>query len=116
MNRIILTIIFILSSLWAIQPVPKTEKTSTDTKPGIETEVQGNESENTEQKKTIIHKTSSSKNDQFVDVDSNNVNDQREDDLLRIKQLKTKFKDLFKKENKETESRSPSKQNKRTKK
>ncbi|MEO0206828.1 MAG: hypothetical protein ABIL22_09185 [candidate division WOR-3 bacterium] len=116
MNKLILIIILLLSSLWAVQPVPKDEKTTTDTKPSIRIQVPDNDREDAEQKKTVVHKTPSNKNDQFIDADSNNVNDQREDDLLKIKQLKTKLKDLFKKDNKGTEPRTPSKPDKRTKK
>jgi len=54
--------------------------------------------------------------DSIQDADSNNINDQREDDLLKIKWIKIKFKDLFKKEPvKKTEPKKPIKPEKKNK-
>jgi len=121
MNRILLTIIFILGSLWAVKPVIRNEKPDeNEKKPVIQIQIPKESKENTEQKKTIEPKVKeqknlNNKNDQFIDADSNNVNDQREDDLLKIKQLKTKFRDLFKKgDDKKTEPKNPAKSKKRT--
>ncbi|MGQ9701507.1 MAG: hypothetical protein ACUVQT_03515 [bacterium] len=103
MNRLLLSIIFVLSSLWAVKPVTRIEKPAEDKKPVIQIQnLQKNKEDNQNHNNdTLIlneSKDQSNKNDQFIDVDSNNVNDQRENDLLKIKQLKTKIKDLFKKE------------------
>jgi hypothetical protein len=105
----------VISSLWAVQPVPKNEKSVNNEKPAIKIQISDENNED-EQEKTVTPKSHTKKNDQFIDLDSNNVNDQREDDLLKIKQLKTKFKDLLKKNSKEVTPKNPSKANKGTKK
>ncbi len=97
MNRIILAISLFFAFIWAVQPVSKTDKTNKE--PAIKIQIQ-HDKENQEDTKVIKIKNkepSDSNNDLFIDTDSNNVNDQREEDLLKIKQLKTKFKDLLKK-------------------
>uniref|UniRef100_A0A7V1EJ44 Uncharacterized protein n=1 Tax=candidate division WOR-3 bacterium TaxID=2052148 RepID=A0A7V1EJ44_UNCW3 len=109
MNRIILTISLFFALIWAVQPVSRTEKT--DKEPVIKIQIQEDKG-NQEDTKVIQIKNKEpgdSKNDHFIDTDSNNVNDQREDDLLKIKQLKTKFKELFKKETEPQPSKKPSK-------
>ncbi len=103
MNRIFLSIIFILGSLWAVKPVPRIEKTDEDKKPVIQIQIpdenkEDQKEQNNNSLETNKPKNQNNKNDQFIDSDSNNVNDQRENDLLKIKQLKNKFKDLFKKD------------------
>lgn len=50
--------------------------------------------------KAVIRDDDDDRQDRFHDADSNNVNDQREKDLRQIKQLKTKFKDIIKQEDK----------------
>ncbi len=100
MDRIILAIIFIAGYLWAIQPVPKNEKTGQTDEPKTKLHVAKSEKTDINHDDARIIKsnnqnTTNNRNDQFVDVDSNNVNDQRENDLLKIKQLKTKLKELF---------------------
>jgi len=104
----ILTISLFFALIWAVQPVSRKDKT--DKEPVIKIQIQGDK-ENQEDTKVIQSKnkeSGDSKNDHFIDTDSNNVNDQREDDLLKIKQLKTKFKELFKKETELQPSKKPS--------
>lgn len=103
MKRILLGMIFILGSLWAVKPVAKIEKTNEDKKPVIQIPIPDESKEdpkveNDDTPEINKPKSQNNKNDQFIDIDSNNVNDQRENDLLKIKQLKTKFKDLLKKD------------------
>lgn len=122
MNRILLSIIFILGSSWAVKPVPRIEKTDEDKKPVIQIQIPDeNKEDQKEQNNNSLEinkpKNQNNKNDQFIDSDSNNVNDQRENDLLKIKQLKNKFKDLFKKdENKDKTPKEPVKTKKSVKK
>ncbi|MEO0128923.1 MAG: hypothetical protein ABIL07_07740 [candidate division WOR-3 bacterium] len=111
MDKIILATLLFFALTWAVQPVSKTDKVNKE--PVKKIQIHNNE-ENKEDTKPIQMKDREprdSKNDHFIDADSNNVNDQREDDLLKIKQLKTKFKDLFKKD---TEDQ-PKKPSRRTK-
>ncbi len=108
MNRIILIISLFFAFIWAVQPVSRTDKN--DKESVIKIQIQGDKG-NKEDTKVIQIKNKEpgdSKNDHFIDTDSNNVNDQREDDLLKIKQLKTKFKELFKKETESQPSKKPS--------
>ncbi|MEO0095139.1 MAG: hypothetical protein ABIL46_01580 [candidate division WOR-3 bacterium] len=113
MNKIILSIFLFIVLNWAVQPVSKTDRSDRESV----TKIQIHNKENQEDTKPIQIRNkepSDSKNDHFIDNDSNNVNDQREDDLLKIKQLKTKFRDLFKKE-KDTETQPSKKPDKRKK-
>ncbi len=90
MKRLIV-IIFMASLLFAVKSVPRTE--TADEEKETKTEIVNEE----KAKKPNDHKVKTDKKDHFKDADSNSVNDNREDDLQMIKQLKTKFKDLFRK-------------------
>ncbi len=74
--KILATLIFAVSLLFALEEVPRIETRSSD------------EPENKQEtpSKTIAPQ------DQFHDSDSNSVNDQREDDFQIIKSLNSKFK------------------------
>ncbi|MCX7995865.1 MAG: hypothetical protein N3A65_08890 [candidate division WOR-3 bacterium] len=111
MKKIFLIAILLLNLVWAIQPVARKEKKNDEPAAIFEERQSDTDTRRIEIK---IKDAYESKGDQFVDTDSNNVNDQREDDLLRIKQLKIKLKDLFKKE-KEKESKPFKKPERRTK-
>uniref|UniRef100_A0A7V3RIN9 Uncharacterized protein n=1 Tax=candidate division WOR-3 bacterium TaxID=2052148 RepID=A0A7V3RIN9_UNCW3 len=95
MNKVFLTILIISNLIWAIQPVPKEEKLKKDDKPLIIFK-NNYDFHKPEEPPVVMKERKEQKNDQFIDTDSNNVNDQRENDLLKIKRLKKKFKDIFK--------------------
>ncbi len=89
MKRFII-LIFFASLLFAVKPVPRTKKANNDKGSVVKTE------KITEYKKQNSYENKAkTKKDYFKDTDSNGVNDQREDDLQKIKQLKTKHKDLL---------------------
>lgn len=89
MKRFII-LIFFASLLFAVKPVPRTKKANNDKRSVVKTE------KITEHKKQNSYENKAkTKKDDFIDTDSNGVNDQREDDLQKIKQLKTKHKDLL---------------------
>lgn len=97
MKRMALLSIIFISISFAVKPVSK----STDKENKVDTErpreiIQIEKADNAERKETEEKVFTNHREDRFEDADSNNVNDQREDDLLKIKQLKTKFKDLLK--------------------
>lgn len=112
MGRIILTLILLTALTRAVQPVPKSE--GKKERPIIKIQVPENDEDNGNKKlvEIKIKEPQDVKNDHFIDNDSNNINDKREDDLFKIKQLKIKFKDIFKKDKKEAaeEPRKPEKQ------
>ncbi len=90
MKKFIL-LIFIVSCLFAVKTVPRAKKNDDHKTSEVITEIVTEEKEKTQ----ITHKAKKEKKkDRFQDADSNSVNDQREDDLQKIKWLKTKFKDL----------------------
>lgn len=92
MKRFII-FIFIASLLFAVKPVPRAKKKDDDKKSKVKIETvveRKNEEKNDNKDKKEKEK------DHFKDADSNSVNDQREDDLQKIKLLKTKHKDLLK--------------------
>jgi len=89
MKRFII-LIFFASLLFAVKPVPRIKKANNDKRSVVKTE------KIAEYKKQNSHENKAkNKKDDFIDTDSNGVNDQREDDLQKIKQLKTKHKDLL---------------------
>ncbi len=81
MKKFLLLLCF-ASFLFALKSVPRTSTTSDD-KATARTEV-------VQSSKT--KKDDETKRDRFQDADSNSVNDHREDDFQRIKQLKTKYR------------------------
>jgi hypothetical protein len=110
MKKLIM-LIFVASLMFAITPVPRTQKSNTDkeSKTKVEKIVkEQNKKQNENKDKKVIKK------DHFKDSDSNGVNDQREDDFQKIKELKTKFKDLFKKKSVDTPKNKTVKKKKRS--
>ncbi len=106
MKAIILSLLLIISLVFAVQPVSKTNRMDREDKDEsvIKTQpapvVKGEIESNSEAKSL-----KNEKQDRIEDADSNYVNDRREDDLLQIKHLKSKFKDLFKSSTKDKEER-----------
>jgi len=100
MKRLIV-FVFLASLIFAVETVPRTKTAGDDETSKGKTEVVTSE----KAKKSKSEK----EKDSIVDADSNSVNDQREDDLQKIKWLKSRFRDLFKKKAEESEG-SPSKQ------
>ncbi|MEO0227193.1 MAG: hypothetical protein ABIL70_03980 [candidate division WOR-3 bacterium] len=101
MKRFLLPLLFLISLSIAVRPVSRNDDLKNN-KPDVRIQNPLNENEPRDGTKEEIQqieeiKNQTEKDDRFQDADSNNVNDQREDDLLKIKQLKTKFKDLFRK-------------------
>ncbi|MEO0137190.1 MAG: hypothetical protein ABIL40_05780 [candidate division WOR-3 bacterium] len=97
MKKISLILAFFFTLTWAIQPVPRGDKTHPEATMKMKSageEPQGSTIQKIEKQNKELD---TAHDDHFIDTDSNNVNDQREEDLLKIKQLKNKFKDLFKK-------------------
>ncbi len=100
MRRLLLLLFLLVGSSLAVRPVSKNSHLK-DEKTDIQI-INRKENEDGIRKEAARVQVEKVKNqnereDRFEDADSNNVNDQREEDLLKIKQLKTKFKDLFKK-------------------
>lgn len=97
MKRFMILMLF-TPLLFGIKQVPRGEKADVDKKPSTVIEVvqqdvfrQGKEND-----KDVKQK------DYFIDSDSNSINDRREDDFQKIKELKKpKIKDLFKKRTEE---------------
>ena len=106
MNKLII-LLFLGSLLFAVQPVVRNTNRTTRNDDKIKNEDVVKENKDD---KVIIKKDdkdddkNNDKKDRFQDADSNGVNDQREDDLQKIKNLNTKFKDLIKKTDKGTKS------------
>ncbi len=109
MNKLIILIFSLCTIIWAVQPVAKTNRTDEEPVIKIHTNKNSEHEENTKSIKIRNKEPEDSHNDHFIDTDSNNINDQREDDLLKIKQLKIKLKDLFKKDTETQPSKVPSK-------
>jgi hypothetical protein len=122
MKKLLMLLIFAASITFAVKPVPRATDESKTDKPVVTIQEQKDGDQNVEgdvknvmtkndnnekdkdkdkdknkDKTQIKNKPPVNKDDKIVDIDSNNVNDQRENDLLKIKQLKSKFQDLFKK-------------------
>ncbi len=95
MKRLIV-LIFLASLLFAVETVPRTKTTGDEGTAKGKTEVVTSE----QAKKSKSEK----EKDSIIDADSNSVNDQREDDLQKIRLLKSRFRDLFKKKAEEPES------------
>lgn len=92
MKRLIV-LIFLASLLFGVKPVPRNKNND-------------NKNQKTKTEKVIKNDRQSDKKDSkrkdkdgFIDIDANGVNDQREDDLQKIKQLHSKHKNLLKKNN-----------------
>lgn len=95
--KIIILLIFCASMVFAVKPVPRTEKKIETKNVKTATEVV--------QKKT--DEKDKKEKDEIIDNDHDGINDQREDDLQKIKNTKSKHKDLIK--NKKTNTPAPSK-------
>jgi hypothetical protein len=119
MKILLLTLLLLLSVSFAVQPVPKPARNvrdSDNTKTVVNNEEvdkdksavkndNDNKAGNDERDKEVkidlkgkIKNITDRNGDKIIDVDSNNVNDQREKDFDKIKQLESKFKDLFKRD------------------
>jgi len=85
---------FVFGLLFAVKPVYKEGEEKNNLKQGSKLEMRIHNEEDKAAK--AEKKIKQERKDQFQDADSNSVNDSREDDLQRIKWLKTKFKDLLK--------------------
>ncbi len=85
-----IVLIFISSLLFAVKSVPRTDNKDKDNE---STKIKVVDVEKTVPDSPVLKKEKA--HDHFQDVDSNSVNDQREDDFQKIKSL---FKNLFKKE------------------
>ena len=88
MKRLMI-LILIAGLMFAVKPVPRKDhnkESKQKSKFSIESVIKG-------LKKIVDKKGDKEKDDHFQDADSNGVNDQREDDFQKIKQLKTKHKD-----------------------
>lgn len=83
MKKILITLIFV-GFLFGVEQVPR-HRTNKKTRQIEKT------------KKSTRLKKIKVKEDHFLDADSNAVNDQREDDYLKIKKMNSKFWDLFQK-------------------
>jgi len=120
MKILLLTLLLLLSLSFAVQPVPKSARNVKDddnTKTVMKNEEAGKDKntvknddkdkvDNDEKDKEVkinlkgkIKNITDRNGDKVIDVDSNNVNDQREKDFDKIKQLESKFKDLFRRDN-----------------
>ncbi len=87
-------LILIASLLFAVKRVPRTEGTNDEAKSKVKVEtVQHKENKKQTDSKERIDK----KKDHFKDADSDGINDQREDDFQKIKQLKKKPRDVKRK-------------------
>jgi len=104
MKRFIV-LIFLASLLFGVKPVPRNKNND-------------NKNQKTKTEKVIKSNQQSDKKnskqkdkDDFIDIDANGVNDQRESDLQKIKQLHSKHKNLLKKSNskKNTEAKTSKK-------
>ncbi len=110
MNKIMI-LAFGFSLLFAVQPVRRDDRVkSSDRDNRAEAEEVVKESKDSRDAKggkNIVHiknDKNDDRKDRFLDADSNSINDLREDDLLKIKNLNSKFRDLIKKTDKETKS------------
>jgi hypothetical protein len=88
--KILIVFVFLAGLMFGITPVPRnnksTGKTTTNTK------VIANNNKTDDKKSDDKEK----EKDRFKDADKNGVNDQREDDFQKIKEMKTKHKDILK--------------------
>ena len=90
MKYFIVLIIF-ASLLFGVQPVPRNN--------GDKDEEKKTEKVIKTTNKTEKKETKQKDKDKFIDNNANGVNDQREEDLQKIKQLNSKHKNLLKKNN-----------------
>ncbi|UCG91358.1 MAG: hypothetical protein JSV97_09795 [candidate division WOR-3 bacterium] len=93
MKRFMILLLF-TPLLFGIKQVPRGEKADVDKEPSTVIEVMQRDvfSQGKENDKNVKQK------DIFIDSDSNSINDRREDDFQKIKELKKpKIKDLLKK-------------------
>ncbi|MGB3341258.1 MAG: hypothetical protein WBB37_07235 [bacterium] len=86
-----LVLIIFASLLFGVQPVPRNN--------GDKDEEKKTEKVIKTTNKTEKKDTKQKDKDKFIDNNANGVNDQREEDLQKIKQLNSKHKDLLKENN-----------------
>lgn len=86
MKRYII-LVFLAGLLFGVKPVPRNNGDDKDKKTKTEKVIK------------TSNKTEKKEKDRFIDNNSNGINDQREKDLQKIKQLNSKHKELLKKNN-----------------
>ncbi len=87
MKKILILLVFV-GLLIAVEPVPKD-------KVNKKSERKTEKVEKVKKIGKVTVKKDKARKDYFLDADSNAVNDQREEDYLKIKKLNSKFRDLF---------------------
>jgi len=112
-NMKVLFIFAMLASFsFAVKPVPKNDDDRSDKASVKKVQVvdedknavkvkETNDNKNNDRKVEVKNKpknVTGDNADKFIDADSNKVNDSREDDFWKIKQLGTKLKNLIKKD------------------
>jgi hypothetical protein len=97
--KVLFILAFLSSTLFAITPVPRNSKAADNPSSVGKTVVANNDNKDDK-------KDDDKDKDKFKDDNKNGVNDQREEDFQKIKELKTKHKDVLKKktESKKTTS------------
>ncbi len=100
MKRLIV-VLFMATMLFAIKQVPRQTDTHSANISESKTETK---QELRVQKNNVVQK-SEREQDQFIDRNSNGVNDRREDDFQNIKTRKSKHKELYKEKNAERSSK-----------
>ena len=87
--KILILLVFCVSMVFAVQPVPR-PKTNKEVKTATEV-VQKKDNKDKDDKKN-----DNNQKDRIVDDNKDGVHDQREDDLQKIKNTKSKHKDIIK--------------------
>lgn len=103
MKRLIV-VLFMATMLFAIKQVPR----ETDTHGANISESKTETKQELRVQKNNVVQKSEREQDQFIDRNSNGVNDRREDDFQNIKTKKSKHKELYKEKNVERSSKQQS--------
>jgi len=93
--KIIIIILFCISFVFAVKPVPRQGNTPEVKKPAANVEVVQNKDQYEKDDKD--KNDEKDKQDEFIDNNKNGVNDKREDDVQKIKNTQSKHKDIIKK-------------------
>jgi len=104
--KILILLILCASMVFAVKPVPRTEKKVEVKNVKTATKIVQNKDDDGD-KNDKDENDGQKEKDRIIDKNGDGVNDQREDDLQKIKNTKSKHKDLIK--NKKTNKSSPSK-------
>jgi hypothetical protein len=101
--KIIMLFLFCVTMLFAVKPVPHpgNKVESKDSKTAVEF-VKNKDSD--DDRNHDLKSDDQKQKDHFKDDNSDGVNDQREDDLQKIKNTQSKYKNLIKKKNSKTSS------------